>query len=192
MDREATVDDVAIAFRDHIAEQKWFPRIADLVPRVEERVLRRREAEIQAAAQEHAIPLPADANGDVDWSKVSTADLPPGYDYAKDPHWQKGLDMLMGRVEEQGPMASGLGVMIRRLDQRRHQFQGASKERVVACPTCKGARYLRGAGPDPVNVKAAEAESRYIKCPTCCPGGQYDAEAERTAIRKSARERVGT
>lgn len=185
----ATLDDVFTAAGRWLEESRWFPTISDLAPLVDAIAAPRREAEAAAAAQAKARPAPA-LDGEPDYSHVKTADLPPGYDYSQDPHWQHGLDLMLGRVEATGPLADGLGAMLVKIDERRQGFQGASKARDTSCPACRGARYVRTGGWDPAQGLMGTGESKYIRCPVCCPGGIYDAAAERKAAIEHARHRA--
>lgn len=191
LDREATVDDVAQSFDEHLVSDKWFPRIADLVPLVEKRVLARQEVSRRATAQREAVAAPELESGAVDYSAWYTRDLPPGYDYAEDPHWQAGIDLMASAVKAKGDLGP-MGNMVRDLAQRmeRHEpvgFQGASKEREVVCPACKGARYVRLGGWDGHPEQIGEPGSKYVMCKVCCPYGTYSEQAEREAARKAAR-----
>lgn len=93
VEREATVNEVARAFHDHLAADKWFPRIADLTWRVEAMVHKRQNLAATNAAFRDPQPVPELPDGDVDWSKVPTWRLPFNYDYTTDRHWQLGKAM---------------------------------------------------------------------------------------------------
>lgn len=181
----ATLSDVFAAAWEWVESSRWFPTVSDLVPLVDKRIAARRDAESIAAAQRNATPVPA-LEGESDYEHVRTADLPPGYNYAEDPHWQRGIEMLQSFRESGQSDGLGLAPLLDQLDRNR-TFQGASKPREVACPTCRGARHVRLGGYDPMvggqKPIMGHAGSRYVMCPTCCPNGYYSEDAERDAIR---------
>lgn len=183
--RGGTLADVFAAANEWIGASSYFPTVANLAPLVERRVAARREAEAVARAQREAEPLyELRAGGERDQAHTPTRDLPPGYDYSQDPHWHAGLDLLLGRAEQRGPLAAGLGQLLRDLDRRRRAFQGASKPRELVCPACQGARYVALGGWDGHPNDIGQPGSRYVRCPVCCPGGRYSAAAERDAVRR--------
>lgn len=190
VDREGTLEDVFGAAEEHTNASPFFPTIADIGPLVEKRVIARREQQMIVAAQRDAIPLPQLDSGDVDWSNVRTADLPPGYDYSQDPHWQAGIALMTRAVETKddlGPIGNMARELAQRMDENRGVgFQGVSKPREIVCPSCRGARYVRLGGWDGHPNDIGHPGSKFIRCGTCCPGGQYSERAERDAARKAA------
>jgi hypothetical protein len=109
LERDGTVEDVAQAFHDHLAAEKWFPRIADLTWRVEALVKKRLDSASTRAAYHEPPPLPVR-----DWSKVPTHRLPFNYDYTKDPHWQTGIALMSRAVKAKGDLGP-MGNMAREM-----------------------------------------------------------------------------
>lgn len=184
VERGATVGDVFLVAEEWLGQSRFFPTIADLAPQLEALVSRRLDAEQVETAQASAVPVPA-LDGEIDWSKVPTRELPPGYDFSQDADWQRGIAKLQAMHEDASP-ATGLGGFVAQIDLNRRTFQGAARERRQDCPRCDGARWLRGTGYDAPKQEMGRPGSSYVKCPTCCPGGQYDEVAERAAIRRAA------
>ena len=186
---EGTIQDVFDAAQEWLTESRFFPTVKDLVPGIEARVVARREREMKAAAQDAAVALPELESGNTDYQDIRTADLPPGYDYADDPHWQAGIDLMARAVEAKGDLGA-VGNLARDLARKREQnqsvgFQGASKPRELTCPTCNGARYLRLGGWDSHPDDIGNPSSKYVMCRTCCPHGEYSERAERDAARRA-------
>lgn len=115
-EREATIDEVEQAFHDHLAAEKWFPRIADLVPRVETLVKKRLDLESTKAAYRELEPK----TGLYDWSDVPTWHLPDDHDWNNDPHYQRGLALMAKVVAAKGDLGP-LGNMAREWAQRKQE-----------------------------------------------------------------------
>ena len=195
IEREATIDEVFAVCNDWLGTSRFFPTVADLAPLVEQRVIARREVAMRSAAQREAVALPELPSGDVDWSKVRTADLPPGYDYSQDPDWQRGMDALAPVLDGKPAPPGSLAALVADIARRREAnaslgFQGAAKAREIACPDCAGARYLRIGGWDGHPDQIAKPGSNYVMCRTCCPNGRYSEQAERDARETICHETI--
>lgn len=193
VEREATVGEVFRAANQWLSESQYFPTVANLAPLVSEIVSARHHRESLSQAQRQAVPpsLPEpDESTAPDYANTRTADLPPGYDYADDPHWQRGIELMHAATKTKADLGP-IGNMARDIAQRfeanqRVGFQGASRAREITCPTCNGARYLRLGGWDGHANAIGNPESRFVMCRTCCPNGRYSEQAERDAARKAA------
>lgn len=181
-----TIYDVFAAASEWVESSRFFPTVSDLIPLLDRRVSERAARESAARAQERAEPIGELPAGDRRFEHVRTADLPPGYDYSQDPHWQRGMDALRTFYESRQVDEHAWIPALAEIDRRRQEngFQGASRPAERACPRCGGARYLRVGGWDAHGVQMGTEGSHYIKCPTCCPQGQYSEEHELAAIRR--------
>lgn len=191
VEREATVTEVFRAANQWLAESQYFPTVANLAPVVSEIVSERMHLESTTRAQQDAVPVPElPAPVEMDHANTRTADLPPGYDYADDPHWQAGIRLMHAATETKADLGP-IGNLARDIAQKfeanqRVGFQGASKPRELVCPACQGARYLRLGGWDGHANDIGNPGSKYVMCRTCCPNGRYSEQAERDAARKAA------
>ncbi len=184
VERKATLDDVFTVARTWLAHSRFFPTVGDLASPIEGHVAARLRAEEVAQAQVAATPV-AMLDGVPDYAAMPTRDLPPGYDYAGDPHWQRGLKRFQA-LKAEGAHSSW-GQALANIPASAPGFQGATKARTLDCPDCKGARYLRlGEWDAGRGEHFGRLGSHYVACPTCCPYGTYDPQAERAAAQAAA------